>query len=68
MNAYCLNVISAEGNEVGMSYCVRSDDGYIRVLVENLARNASYSFSILSNNYIGQYSTAGISFCKEIFS
>ena len=64
MNTYCLSVITAEGNEV-LSHCVRSDNGYINVLVENLVWNTSYNFSIISNNSLGQQSTVAISFCKE---
>ena len=44
MNTYCLSVTSAK---VGMSSCVRSDDGYIHVLVENFVWNTSYNFSII---------------------
>ena len=62
MNNYCLSVISAK---VGMSSCVRSDDGNIHVLMKNLVWNTSYNFSIISNNNLGQQSTAAISFCKE---
>ena len=62
MNTYCLSVISAK---VGMSSCVRSDDGYIHVLAENFVWNTSYNFSIISHNSLGQQSTAGISFCME---
>ena len=64
MNTYCVSVITAEGNEV-LSLCVRSDDGYIHILVQNLVWNTSYNFSIISNNSFGQQSTAAISFCKE---
>ena len=64
MNTYCLSVIIAEGNEV-LSHCVRSDDGYIHVLVQNLVWNTSYNFSIISNKSLGQKSTAAISLCKE---
>ena len=64
MNTYCLSVIIAEGNEV-LSRCVRSDDGYIHVLVQNMVWNTSYNFSIISNNSLGQQSTAAISLCKE---
>ena len=65
MNTYCLSVISAEGTEVVMSHCVRSDNGNIHLLVENLVWNTSYNFSITSSNSLGQQSTAAISFCKE---
>ena len=64
MNTYCVSVITAEGNEV-LSHCVRSDDRYIDVLVKNLVWNTFYNFSIISNNSLGQQSTAAISFCKE---
>ena len=68
MNTYCLKVTSAEGNELAISSCVRSDDGCIVILVDNLAWNTSYIFYIISKNNIGQQSTAGISLCKEIFN
>ena len=65
MNSYCVSVTSAVGNEVAMSPCVRSDDRSVHLLVENLMRNTSYSFSIISNNNVGQQSTSAIFFCKE---
>ena len=67
MNSYRISVTSAEGNEVEVTIFprVRSDGRSIHSLVENLMRNASYSFSIVSNNSIGQQSTAAIFFCKE---
>ena len=65
MNTYCLSVTSAEGSEVARSRCVRSSDGYIHVLVDKLVWNTSYNFSIISNNNLGQQSSATMSFCKE---
>ena len=65
MNSYRINVTSAEGNEVTVFPCVRSDGRSLHLLVENLMRNISYSFSIISNNNVGQQSTAAIFFCKE---
>ena len=65
MNTYCLSVSSAEGSEVTMSRCVRSNEEYIHVLVEKLVWNTSYNFSVISNNSLGQQSTAAMSFCKE---
>ena len=65
MNTYCLSVSSAEGSEVAMSRCVRSNEEYIHVLVEKLVWNTSYNFSVISNNSLGQQSTAAMSFCKE---
>ena len=68
MNLYCLNVTSAKGNEVAMPPCVRSDNGYVHVVVKNLVGTTSYNFSIISSNNIDQQSTSEISFCKEIKS
>ena len=65
MNSYRISVTSAEGNEVTVFSCVRSDGRSLHLLVENLMRNTSYSFSIISNNNVGQQSTAAIFFCKE---
>ena len=65
MNTYCLSVTSAEGKEVAKFPCVRSDCRSVHLLVENLMWNTSYSFSIISNNDVGQQSTAAIFFCKE---
>ena len=65
VNTYCLSVTSAEGKEVTIFPCVRSNGRSVHLLVENLMWNTSYSFSIISNNYVGQQSTAAISFCKE---
>ena len=65
MNLYCLNVTSAKGNGVAMTPCVGSDNGYVRVVVENLVWSTSYNFSIISSNNIDQQSTSEISFCKE---
>ena len=58
MNSYHVSVTSAEGNEVTLFPCVRSDEKSVNLLVENLMRNTSYSFSIISNNNVGQQSTA----------
>ena len=68
MNSYRISVTSAEGNEVTIFPCVRSDGRSLHLLVENLMQNTSYSFSIISNNNVGQQSTAAIFFCKEIHS
>ena len=65
MNSYRISVTSAEGYEVTIFPCVRSEGRSVHLLVENLMRNASYSFSILSNSNVGQQSTAAILFCKE---
>ena len=64
MNIYCLTVTRADGSHIAMSTCVRSDIGFIHVLVENFVWTTSYNFSIISNNNLGQ-STAAIFFCKE---
>ena len=68
MNTYCLSVTTAEGKEVTIFSCVRSDDRSVHLLVEYLMRNTSYSFSIISNNTLGQQSTTAILFCKENLS
>ena len=34
MNTYCLSVTSAEGNEIAMFPCVRSDGRSVHLLVE----------------------------------
>ena len=60
MNSYCLKVTTAEGNEVAMSLCVRSDDTHVHLLVEDLNENSSYNFTIISSNSIGEQSTAAI--------
>ena len=65
MNSYRVSVTSAEGNEVTIFPCVRSDQKSVNLLVEYLMRNTSYSFSIISNNNLGQQSTAAIVFCKK---
>ena len=65
MNTYCLNVTRADGSDIAMSTCVRSDNGFVHVFVENLVWMTSYNFSIVSDNNLGQQSTAAISFCKE---
>ena len=65
MNSYRISVTSAEGNEVTIFPCIRADGRSVHLLVENLMRNTSYSFSILFSNNIGQQSTAAIFFCKE---
>ena len=65
MNSYRVSVTCAEGNEVTIFPCVRSDQKSVNLLVENLMRNTSYSFSIISNNNLGQQSTAAIVFCKK---
>ena len=62
MNAYSLIVTNAEGNEVAMSLCVSSDDGHVHLLVEDLNESSSYNFTIISNNSIGEQSTAAIPF------
>ena len=65
MNTYCLSVTSAEGIEVARSRCVMSSDGYIHVLVDKVVWNTFYNFCIISNNNLGQQSTATMPFCKE---
>ena len=65
MNIYCLNMTRAEGSDIAMATCVRSDNGFVHVLVENLVWMTSYNFSIISNNNLGQQSTTAIIFCKE---
>ena len=62
MNSYCLKVTNAEGNEVAMSLCVRSDDRHVHLLVEDLNESSSYNFTIISSNSIGEQSTAAIPF------
>ena len=58
MNTYCLKVASAEGSEVAMSPCDRSEDRLVHLLVENLTEGFSYNFTIISNNSVGEQSTA----------
>ena len=65
MNSYCLNVTNAEGNEVAVSPCVRSEDGSVHLLVGNLNGSSSYRFTITSNNKIGTQSTTALSFSKD---
>ena len=62
MNTYCLSVTSAEGNEVAMFPCVRSDGRSVHLLVENLKQNTSYSLSIISDNNSGQQQSTGAIF------
>ena len=65
MNYYCLEVTSAGRNEVAISPCVMSEDGHVRLLVENLTESSSYNFTIISNNSIGEQSTAAVLFSKK---
>ena len=65
MNCYRVGVMSAEGKEITIFPCVKSDGRFVHLLVESLMWNTSYSFSIISNNSVGQQSTALIYFCKE---
>ena len=64
MNTYCLKVTSAEGSEIDMSPCVKSEDRLVHLLVENLPESSSYNFTIISHNSVGEQSTAAVSFCK----
>ena len=57
---------STEGSEVDMSPCVKSDDTLVHLLVENLPGSSSYNFTIISNNSVGEQSTAAVSFCKPL--
>ena len=65
MNSYHVSVTSAEGKEITIFPCARSEEISVNFLVENLMRNTSYSFSVISNNNVGQQSTAAIFFCKK---
>ena len=65
MNSYCLNVTYAEGNEVAVSSCVRSEDGSVHLLAGYLKESSSYMFTITSKNKIGKQSTAAIQFSKD---
>ena len=62
MNSYCLKVTNAEGNEVAMSLCAKSDVRQVHLLVEDLNESSAYNFTIISNNSIGEQSTAAVSF------
>ena len=62
MNSYCLKVTNAEGNKVAMSFCARSDVRQVHLLVEDLNESSAYNFTIISNNSIGEQSTAAVSF------
>ena len=53
---------NAEGNEVAMSLCVRSDDRHVHLQVEDLNESSAYNFTIISSNSIGEQSTAAIPF------
>ena len=64
MNTYYLKVASAEGSEVAMSPCVRSEDRLVHLHVQNLPESYSYKFTIISNNSVGEQSTAAIPFRK----
>ena len=54
MNSYCISVTSAEGNEVAMFPCFRSDGRSVQLLEENLRQSTLHSFSIISDINSGQ--------------
>ena len=62
MNSYCLKLTNAEGNEVVMSLCVRSDDRHVHLLVEDLNESSAYKFTITSSSSIGEQSTTAFPF------
>jgi len=65
MNFFCLDVNNKERNETAMTYCVKSSDGPIYLVAEELNKNTLYIFTIISNNSIEQQSTTAVQFCKH---
>jgi len=66
MDLYCLEVINKEGGETAATDCKMSTDGSIVLVAEDFDERTCYSFTIISNNSIGQ-STTAVPYCKQNF-